>query len=358
MIWLLTYPKQILKGLVFLYAILGTAAVPAWAGFIEGQAAYERGDYTAAMREWLPLAENGDIDAQYSLGLMHFHGIGVRQEFSEAVKWFRLAAEQGSPAAQLRYGKMYWLGQGLAQDLPRAYFWFSLAMPQLQPGETRDQAMGIRNSVRLKLTRAQITKILQEAMEWRPRTQIIGDYLPVQNSGQRDSEIASSFPAQPSVQVLKSPSDAKTLISQKETRNPSAGQSAASAQGSTELAIALPAPDIASASVHRDSTGRSLITPSKPTDSPEAAIGRTRVTYFVQVASVRTSDSARREWARLQKAHSGLLGHLTPIFRTAKLGARGDFVRIQIGPYQNLKIAKEACSKLKAKNQDCLVISR
>ncbi len=37
---------------------------PARADFQEGNAAYERGDYAAALREWRPLARQGDANAQ------------------------------------------------------------------------------------------------------------------------------------------------------------------------------------------------------------------------------------------------------------------------------------------------------
>ena len=46
-------------------------ATPAWAGFDEGLAAAKRGDYATALREWRPLAKQGDADAQYNLGVMY-----------------------------------------------------------------------------------------------------------------------------------------------------------------------------------------------------------------------------------------------------------------------------------------------
>ncbi len=49
--------------------LLSLLATPAWAGFAEGVAAYERGDYATALREWRPLAEQGDAEAQYNLGV-------------------------------------------------------------------------------------------------------------------------------------------------------------------------------------------------------------------------------------------------------------------------------------------------
>ena len=61
----------------------------------KGVAAYESGDFATAMREWEPLAEQGDATAQGNLGLMYDEGQGVPQDYKTAVKWYRLAAEQG-----------------------------------------------------------------------------------------------------------------------------------------------------------------------------------------------------------------------------------------------------------------------
>jgi TPR repeat protein len=40
-------------------------AVPAWADYKAGEDAYHRGDFSTALREWRPLAEQGDALAQY-----------------------------------------------------------------------------------------------------------------------------------------------------------------------------------------------------------------------------------------------------------------------------------------------------
>ena len=60
-----------MKRLALALAILIGLAAPAWAGFAEGVAAYHRGDYETALRELRPLAEQGDADAQYNLGIMY-----------------------------------------------------------------------------------------------------------------------------------------------------------------------------------------------------------------------------------------------------------------------------------------------
>ncbi len=60
-----------MKRLVLTFAILLGLAAPAWAGLAEGAAAYDRGDYATALREFRPLAEQGLAVAQYNLGLMY-----------------------------------------------------------------------------------------------------------------------------------------------------------------------------------------------------------------------------------------------------------------------------------------------
>ena len=56
-------------------------AAPVWAGFEEGTAAYERGDYATTLNEWRPLAEQGDPTAQHHLGWLYIIGHGVPRDY-------------------------------------------------------------------------------------------------------------------------------------------------------------------------------------------------------------------------------------------------------------------------------------
>jgi TPR repeat protein len=69
------------------------------ADFQAGFAAAQKGDYAAALREWTPLAEQGDAVAQFNLGVMYQQGQGVSQDYQTALKWYALAAEQGDAKA-------------------------------------------------------------------------------------------------------------------------------------------------------------------------------------------------------------------------------------------------------------------
>ena len=76
------------------------------------------------------LAERGDAQAQFNLGVKYANGRGVRQDDEEAVKWFTLAAEQGDASAQFSLGVMYEKGHGVSRDDDEAVKWYRLAAKQ------------------------------------------------------------------------------------------------------------------------------------------------------------------------------------------------------------------------------------
>jgi len=105
-------------------------AVPVLADGQAGGYAYERRDYDTALKEWRPLAEQGDADAQFNLGVMYDMGLGVPQDYQEAVRWYRRAAEQGNAGAQNNLGFMYGNAQGVPKDYVLVHMWLNLAAAQ------------------------------------------------------------------------------------------------------------------------------------------------------------------------------------------------------------------------------------
>lgn len=178
------------------------SASPAGADYQDGWRAYQRGDYAAAYREWLPLAEHGDAASQASLGGMYVNGHGVTKDDAEAVKWLRLAAEQGNAIAQNNLGFMYGNGRGVPRDdaqavewyrrsadqgnafgqavlgrmymegrgVPKdpvlAYTWYTLAIKQ-QP--VLEWALKGREKVATELSPEQIATAAQMAQDWKPK---------------------------------------------------------------------------------------------------------------------------------------------------------------------------------------------
>ena len=118
--------------IVLLLAVQSAGAVDFWAG----STYYLRGDFTAALREWRPLAEEGDARAQYYLGVMYANGEGVPENDRQAAYWFRKSARQGNSQSQYHLGILYANGDGVPEDDPQAVYWFRKSAKQ---GDARAQ---------------------------------------------------------------------------------------------------------------------------------------------------------------------------------------------------------------------------
>ncbi len=86
--------------------------------------AAEAGDFQKAANIWKSLAEKGDAQAQFNLGLMYHGGLGMPRSEKEAVKWYHKAAEGGYSPARVYLVVGYEEGWfGLPQDHKLAYYW-------------------------------------------------------------------------------------------------------------------------------------------------------------------------------------------------------------------------------------------
>lgn len=56
-------------------------------------------DYKECLKWYCKAAEQGDIDAQFSLGNMYYYGEGVNLNYEKALDWYSEAAEQGHEEA-------------------------------------------------------------------------------------------------------------------------------------------------------------------------------------------------------------------------------------------------------------------
>jgi len=106
--------------MTFLGALCCVLMIPAWA----------QSGCWGGYQECLRLAEQGDADAQFALGVMYNEGEEVARNHAQAVRWFRRAAEQGHAEAQAGLGWMYGTGTGVSQDFVEAYKWFRLGAAQ------------------------------------------------------------------------------------------------------------------------------------------------------------------------------------------------------------------------------------
>ena len=69
-------------------------------------------------------AEQGIAEAQFSLAQYYSRGIGVEKNDTEAIKWYLKSAEQGISEAKLRLGLCYVGGIGVRKDNAEADKWF------------------------------------------------------------------------------------------------------------------------------------------------------------------------------------------------------------------------------------------
>ena len=93
-------------------------------------AAYKEGDYDTALNIFMPLAEEGDMVAQFNVAKMYRKGTGVPKDYKTALKWFALSAEQGSAKAQYHLGVAHSFGLGVVPDYKIALKWFKRSAEQ------------------------------------------------------------------------------------------------------------------------------------------------------------------------------------------------------------------------------------
>jgi len=107
------------------------------------------------------LAEQGDADAQWQLGILYHDGDTVPKDDAMAVQWFEKAAEQGYVRAQSTLGAYYWAGRGVPPDLSKAYFWSQLALAQGDK-DSKSRLEGLS----AQMTLAQVASARQQAEAW------------------------------------------------------------------------------------------------------------------------------------------------------------------------------------------------
>lgn len=199
--------KQVLLVCACLFVLTGQAIA---SSLSDALSAYKAEDYAKAVKLFMPLAQQGDANAQFLLGLMYAdgHGIsyddrdgvkwwqwadkeavkwfrlaaeksnapaqahlgsmyyfgrGVTVDYKEAVKWYRLAAKQGDATAQFMLGSMYDSGSGVPQDYVLSYMWHNVAAANAAAGEFHQAVTAQRDSIAKKMTAQQIAEAQQLA---------------------------------------------------------------------------------------------------------------------------------------------------------------------------------------------------
>lgn len=125
--------------------------------FADATRVYDTGDYAQAVKLYRPLAEKGNADAQYVLGMMYRAGRGVERNNNEAKKWYQLASEQGQPMAQFYLGWMHARGdKSVPKDYVKAYMWINIAIANVSIEAARKEFIVDRDALANAMTAEQV----------------------------------------------------------------------------------------------------------------------------------------------------------------------------------------------------------
>lgn len=282
-----------------------------------GVDAWQAGNFAAAVKEWRPLAEQGDADAQFNLGQAYKLGRGVPANLQVAQGWYAKAAQTGHSQAQANLGlilfqngdrkaAMPWIRKAADAGDPRAQYVLGTAM------FNGDHAKKDWPRAYALMTRAAAQGLPQAASS----LEAMDKYIPLD---ERQSGIA--------------------LARRMET----GGASLAAA------AVAHPprpaAQTVARVEVPPSAPARQAAAPASP--APAARGGGWRV----QLGAFSNAANAQRHWNAV-KAKAGALGALQP-----QVVQAGSVTRLQAGPLASRADAARACAAAKAAGSACFPIA-
>jgi len=89
--------------------------------------AFDQASYSSALKTWLPMAQQGDPDAQTNVGEINEKGLGMEPDYKTAALWYQKAADQNYSRAQINLGHLYEKGLGVKQNTITALNWYRKA---------------------------------------------------------------------------------------------------------------------------------------------------------------------------------------------------------------------------------------
>jgi len=106
---------------------------------------------------------------------------------------------------------------------------------------------------------------------------------------------------------------------------------------------------------HRSRRGRGCATQAAGSDPAASAPAGKASAVQVQLASLRSPEAAREDWARLKRENPDLLGKLTAVAVRTDLADKGIYYRVLAGTFGDAAAAERLCSELKRRNHGCVV---
>ncbi|MBE6639566.1 MAG: sel1 repeat family protein [Ruminococcaceae bacterium] len=138
--------------------------------YLKGKAHYERNEYEEAVAYYRKAAAQGDFRAQNNLGTCYEQGLGISKDEGKAVYWYRKSADQGNSAAQINLANCYLSGKGVAKD-------WTMAVSLYQKSAEQNHAIGQRALALCYQFGKGIKKDDKEAAQWYEKA-AMQDYAP------------------------------------------------------------------------------------------------------------------------------------------------------------------------------------
>lgn len=118
-------------------------------------------NYQEAMKWLQNAAEQGHVHAKYALGEMYYKGEGSEVDYDMALYWYKEAAKSNYDDAQYELGKMYYEGKGIDQNYLKAHKWANLASAQ-----GHEEAADLRDTIANQMSPTEITEAQHYAHEF------------------------------------------------------------------------------------------------------------------------------------------------------------------------------------------------
>lgn len=381
-------------GLVAVMLVAG-AAMPAAASVEAGQARWKAGDYEGAVAQWAGAAARGDAEALFNMGQAYRLGRGVPQSSTNAIDYYRRAAEKGHVAATTNLGiTLYQEGrktEALNQlrqaadkgDLRASYV---LGVATFGgDGTQRNAALGYGYVLRARdgglavagpqVTRMESMMAAADVAQGRAAAAALAAGKPV---AVVLAELAAPRPApeepqaadaaaadEDSAEAEAAPPGRRARVA--ESRNAGRDAEAAAVADATVAALSVASQTGASQPVAgkagrtgeaASATGEAKAREAAAKAADGASAGRKsdsakereQTGWKVQLGAYANEGAARTAWATLVSQSASLLKGRKPIY-----SARGNLVRLQVGPYPERGDAAELCTKLAAAGRPCFV---
>lgn len=254
-------------------------------------------DYDSASRWYAMAAIQWDAHRRYPLGKPYDPKRGGPRPDSEALKWYWRAANLGIAEAQYDLGYAYENGHGMPQDLTSAQKWYTEAAEQGhdQAAQALARLYGMAPEQAMQMARAQ------------------------------KAEEAMDDPAMRRLPALENPTMENPTV-----ENPAMDGPA----GPMRL---LP----------------EATSPAVPTLQAEAA---NRPRFLIHLASYRQIEDADKGWGELLRRHGDILGGLELAISRVQLPDKGNFFRVQAGPFQSIEQAAAKCRAFTARDAYCKAV--